>query len=221
MEVIALNRFDLKPVHILGKNQLQNNLLATYIEKQTQFTCKTWDIDSLDEQAIRSLKINLLLLDSSDLEIKSLSSIINSLASIQPEIKIALFNITPSSEEELAALPPVKGIFYSDISEIKLAEGIKAVIDGELWLSRRLISKFYTNKNQAIKKDNKDLGLTEREIQIIKMISQGARNKEIAQNLCLSGHTIKTHIYHIYKKIKVTNRTQAAYWAQQNLVSEY
>ena len=59
--------------------------------------------------------------------------------------------------------------------------------------------------------------LTRREIQILNMITTGAKNIEIAENLCVSVHTIKTHIYHIYKKIDVNNRMEAVQWAYSNL----
>ncbi|MCK5604144.1 response regulator transcription factor [Candidatus Pacearchaeota archaeon] len=217
MEVIAMNRLEEKSILIVGRIYLQNNLLASYLEKKTGFISKVVEFESL----VKYQKFNtqLLLLDCNDINGSLLTTVIDSLNSDFPVSKIALFNVKQNSpEEESAALPIIKGIFYRDATENQLANGIKAVIDGELWLSRRLISKFYTNKNQCEKKGNQELGLTEREIQIINMISNGAQNKEIAKKLCLSNHTIKTHIYHIYKKLKVSNRTQASNWAQQHLI---
>ena len=48
------------------------------------------------------------------------------------------------------------------------------------------------------------------------MIAAGAGNDEIAEGLYISIHTVKTHIYNIYNKIKVPNRIQAALWAAKN-----
>jgi DNA-binding CsgD family transcriptional regulator len=49
------------------------------------------------------------------------------------------------------------------------------------------------------------------------MIAVGATNDEIADKLFISPHTVKTHLYRIFKKINVPNRVQAALWAAKNL----
>ncbi len=59
--------------------------------------------------------------------------------------------------------------------------------------------------------------LTPREIEILTMVAQGAPNQKISEDLCVSPHTVKTHLYNIYKKIEVPNRLQAALWAVKNL----
>ena len=59
--------------------------------------------------------------------------------------------------------------------------------------------------------------LTPREIEILGMIALGASNTEIAEKLFISPNTVKTHIYNLFKKINVTNRLQAAFWAAKNL----
>jgi DNA-binding CsgD family transcriptional regulator len=60
-------------------------------------------------------------------------------------------------------------------------------------------------------------GITPREAQILAMVAVGAKNEEIADKLCISPHTVKTHIYNLCKKIGVPNRLQAALWAAKNL----
>jgi LuxR family transcriptional regulator of csgAB operon len=60
-------------------------------------------------------------------------------------------------------------------------------------------------------------GLTPREVEILAMVAVGAKNEEIAEKLHISPHTVKTHIYNIFKKIDVPNRLQAALWAASNL----
>ncbi|MCP1365881.1 LuxR C-terminal-related transcriptional regulator, partial [Halomonas sp. BBD48] len=59
--------------------------------------------------------------------------------------------------------------------------------------------------------------LTHREQEIISLLGSGASNTEIADKLFVSEHTVKSHLYNTFRKIKVHNRIQAMNWARQNL----
>lgn len=70
--------------------------------------------------------------------------------------------------------------------------------------------------------------LTEREEQILKLIANGLRNKEISNSLAISESTVENHIHHIYTKLDITNRAQAVVYAfesriviLQNNMTEY
>ena len=56
----------------------------------------------------------------------------------------------------------------------------------------------------------KTLELTEREIEVLKLVILGYSNKEIGKKLFITNHTVKAHLTQIYKKLGVTNRTAAA-----------
>ncbi|TOB46535.1 helix-turn-helix transcriptional regulator, partial [Vibrio parahaemolyticus] len=58
-----------------------------------------------------------------------------------------------------------------------------------------------------------EVELTRREIQVLKMLKEGGSNMEIADSLFISEHTIKSHLYNIFRKLEVKNRTQATSWA--------
>ena len=57
-----------------------------------------------------------------------------------------------------------------------------------------------------------DFGLTERELQVLKAVSEGKQNKIIAEELSLSQHTVKLHMDHVMSKLGIHNRTEAAIW---------
>ena len=59
--------------------------------------------------------------------------------------------------------------------------------------------------------------LTRREKQILRLTATGATNAEVAEELNVSMHTVKTHVYNLFRKIGVTNRIQAVNWAKENM----
>ena len=122
---------------------------------------------------------------------------------------------------ELASWPNVKGIFGPSDSMEKLCQGLSAIIGGENWLSRRLLDQlvnYYKGKEAShIIDPTIEVELTRREVQVLQMLKEGGSNMEIADSLFISEHTIKSHLYNIFRKIEVKNRTQATSWAKRNL----
>lgn len=76
----------------------------------------------------------------------------------------------------------------------------------------------YVKPGNPIK--NMEAPLTPREIEILEQIAQGASNREIAEGLFISHHTVKTHLHNIFQKINVNGRLQAALWAARHLPME-
>jgi two-component system, NarL family, response regulator LiaR len=58
-----------------------------------------------------------------------------------------------------------------------------------------------------------DEQLTERETEVLRLVAQGLANQEIAERLVVSERTVRTHVSHILRKLRLTNRTQAALYA--------
>lgn len=101
----------------------------------------------------------------------------------------------------------VRGIIAPEDSVDMFYKALKVVQDGEIWIDQKhLKSLLVSAGSMTAAGDIK--GLSSQDKKIIKMISQGARNKEIGDNLCLSEHTIKSHVSRIYKKLNVKNRAQ-------------
>jgi DNA-binding NarL/FixJ family response regulator len=132
---------------------------------------------------------------------------------------VAIFNVDQGQGiEEKAVAGGVKGIFYSQDPLDRFRKGIGAIFKGELWVSREVLTKYVIeNRGKDRASGQDDTVLTQREIEILAMISAGAKNEDIADKLCISPNTVKTHIYNIFKKINVPNRLQAALWAAKNL----
>jgi DNA-binding NarL/FixJ family response regulator len=62
--------------------------------------------------------------------------------------------------------------------------------------------------------------LTQREVQVLRFITAGSTNTEIANRLGISPHTVKSHVVHIFNKLGVNDRTQAAVWATRYRLKE-
>jgi DNA-binding CsgD family transcriptional regulator/ArsR family metal-binding transcriptional regulator len=60
------------------------------------------------------------------------------------------------------------------------------------------------------------VSLTKRELQVLSMLGDGLTNKEISEQLCISPHTVKSHVVHIFNKLGVNHRTQAVLWAARH-----
>ncbi len=123
--------------------------------------------------------------------------------------------------EELVSWPHVKGIFGPGDSMEKVCQGLSAIIKGDNWLSRKLLDQlvnYYKGKeSNNVVEPAIEVELTRREIQVLKMLKEGGSNMEIADSLFISEHTIKSHLYNIFRKLEVKNRTQATSWAKRNL----
>jgi DNA-binding NarL/FixJ family response regulator/signal transduction histidine kinase/PAS domain-containing protein len=102
-----------------------------------------------------------------------------------------------------------KGYVLKDVSSDELVKAVRAAAQGESLLqpvvAKRLVEKFADMARQ----DGAVEALTEREVEVLKALASGARNKEIAFDLGLSESTIKTHLASIFGKLSVTTRTEA------------
>lgn len=108
------------------------------------------------------------------------------------------------------------GYLLKDVSPQDLATAIRMVQGGEPILAPGVARRLMDEVGRQPEPANH---LTEREIEVLKLIANGRSNKEIAGDLTLSEKTVKTHVSNILKKLHVADRTQAALYAvRQHLV---
>ncbi|MGQ9426312.1 LuxR C-terminal-related transcriptional regulator [Gilvimarinus sp. F26214L] len=139
-------------------------------------------------------------------------------ASVPP---VALYNTQPASlHESLLEWPCVRGFFYCNMNQSQFVEGLKMLLDGDYWVPRRLLHGFLERNRRPPKHNIKAPELlTRREREILALLENGATNAAMARAMSVSEHTIKTHLYNIYKKIDVGNRVEAINWSRQNLTA--
>lgn len=102
----------------------------------------------------------------------------------------------------------------SDFAELKRA--IETVISGESYIQPSLIPALNKKLLMRDVENDKVDSLTKRELEILVRVTEGMLNKEIATSLDISERTVKNHISNIFKKIGVSDRTQAAVFAIKN-----
>jgi LuxR family transcriptional regulator, positive regulator of biofilm formation len=211
-----------KSVYIIGPMQLQNALMATFLRESIGTSCfvvKSFsDIHEGEEEQVGG--DNLLLWDC--LGRNPLDCLLEMKANgdgVSKRNLLSLFNVPHDSNiEEEAVDWGVRGFFYEGDPLEQLSKGVRAMLHGELWLSRRVMSECLLKKHyRDLSVSGGETVLTGREIEILAMVRAGSTNELIASQLCISHHTVKTHIYNIFKKIHVSNRLQAALWASRNL----
>lgn len=96
------------------------------------------------------------------------------------------------------------GYVTKNSSKVEMYDAIRAVMKGEKYICAE-IQRNITNQMLVDEDDNKLSKLTEREIEIIKLIKNGSTNKEIAESLFLSPRTVETHRARILKKLDLKN----------------
>jgi len=141
-------------------------------------------------------------------------------APIPENILVVLYNINKDLPlPRLVKKYKVRGIFYRENSQFTFIKGIKLILEGHLWLTRKLLSHCILMSAQlSVGTAEEELGmLSRREREILQHVVFGESNQEIADALRISVHTVKTHLYNIYRKINVTNRLQATLWAAMHL----
>lgn len=132
--------------------------------------------------------------------------------SIDPSIKILLTGdetLYSVSDKRIVNLisKGVVGILPPGSDSHLLKKAIKAVYSGELWLDRKTMSNILSSESHLRKGE---INLTDTEKEIVSLICQGYRNKEIAQKMDVSEQTVKSHCNRIFKKIGVSDRLQLA-----------
>lgn len=127
--------------------------------------------------------------------------------------------------ESSALLSGVKGIFYQDDRPDLILKGLELLMNNESWFKRSTMDKAIADllklkpANQgsfALRDTEINLPqLTKREQMIVQLVSSGAQNKEIAEQLHISPNTVKTHIYSLFRKTSSRNRIELITWSQQ------
>lgn len=198
-----------------NNESFHTTLLAKFLEAQLSAQCS---VKKCENAKLPSS--DLILVDCFQTSIEELNKVLRELSvETQEETTTALLNAEHiETHEDLLDWPCIYGLFYVDTSEDQLIRGVKQLLSGDYWVPRRLLHHFFNKHRQALNKNSvgpiSAIQLTNREKEILKMIKDGMSNSDVSSSLDLSEHTVKSHLYNIYKKIGVRNRMEASNWAR-------
>ena len=113
----------------------------------------------------------------------------------------------------------IDGYVLKDADSSVLKQAIMVVHQGEKYIDYSMLPLLKEKRIQEKEQKEEDK-LTRREIEVLKLLAEGLFNKEIAYKLSISEKTVKNHVSNIFKKISVSDRTQAAVYAIKNNIVE-
>ena len=135
----------------------------------------------------------------------------------KPSLPVLLFSAfdNPSSVARAIALC-ANGFLLKSATKEELLAAIRMAATGEnVWSREKLRSVSGTLRTPRLS-SNLEVSLSEREGEVLKQMTLGLTNKQIAQAMSISYETVKEHVQHVLRKIGLTDRTQAAVWAVRN-----
>lgn len=171
-------------------------------------------VECLDK--LENITPDVLLLDINMPE-KSGLEVLTEIKKKGKEVRVLILTVHNELEYLLKAIDiGVDGYILKDAELAELKKAIQTVLSGENYIQASLIPALNNRlANRDIDKDKIE-SLTSRELEVLIQVANGMINKEIATSLNISERTVKNHISNIFKKIDVSDRTQAAVFAIKN-----
>ncbi len=206
---------------IAEDHQLTRNGLVYTLEKTQKFQVVA-DVDNGSKalKMVEQMKPALVLMDIGMPVMDGITAT-QALKENFPNTKVLILTSHQDEEEVLASLAAGADAYcLKDTPADKLISIIEIILEGGLWLDpaiaktvmRILPTGPIDTEAETIGSGRKKYNteLTDRELEVLRQIVEGCSNKEIAQVLDISLHTVKSHVCNIIQKLAVDDRTQAA-----------
>ena len=176
------------------------------------------------EEAIRLVRLLLPSVVLMDLQMPVLDGVAatRKLHEERPDCRVIVLTTFDDDEMVFDGLRAgAVGYLLKDAPSEKLAEAIRVAARGETFLqpsvAAKVVAEFARLTRKPARTANPEIEpLSERELEILRLIAQGASNREIAGTLFLAEGTVKNHVTNILGKLQVRDRTQAALKAKES-----
>lgn len=169
-------------------------------------------------EKLEKITPDILLLDINMPEMNGIE-VLEELRKINKPVKVLMLTVHNEVEYLIRAIDiGANGYILKDSGSVELKQAISVIMTDGSYIQPSLLPALNSRLiNRDVDKEKLD-SLTKREIEILIQVAGGMFNKEIANNLDISERTVKNHISNIFKKIDVSDRTQAAVFAIKNNV---
>ena len=163
-------------------------------------------------------RVDVTLLDTYG-ELDDLAERLRSLGTDPENGALVVFSFSDRPQAVRRALRAgAQGFISKSAPRQQIVDGIKAAAGGErIVLTQR---SQHAHIDEALRWPGRDLGLTERESELLSLLPTGMTNRELGSHLYVSENTIKTQLRHLYTKLGVRNRAQAASLAGQGILGD-
>ena|SRR5580693_1724994 len=177
------------------------------------------EIIELDIKKKPRQTVDVTLLDTYG-ELESLGERVRALSADSSNGAIVVFSFSDRPEAVQHAMSAgAQGFISKAVPRQPIIDGIKAAAGGDrVVLTHR---SQHSQIDQVLRWPGRDIGLTERESEILSLLSTGMTNRELGRNLYVSENTIKTHLRSLYAKLGVRSRAQAASLAGQGILGDH
>lgn len=165
--------------------------------------------------AARSERCDVLVLDMR-MPGRTGLDVLRTLAAEKRPCRTVLLTAAIGDEDVVEAVRlGAQGVVLKEASPETLIECVRCVYRGEQWIDHETMSRAfgYVMKREAATREAARI-LTPREIEIVRMIAQGLRNKAIAERLSISEGTVKIHLHNVYEKLGIDGRLELMLYAQ-------
>ena len=151
--------------------------------------------------------------------------VIEDLRRLSPQMKVVILSSPDSQLDQTAALKlGVTGIVGTNQNARVLTRAIQQVSDGEVWLNQKLIEGLLNNNFSSddgktrSRNFYREDALTNRELEVVRMIGLGLKNKDISERLFISEATVRHHLSSIYSKLNIEDRLNLAIYAYRQRI---
>ena len=145
---------------------------------------------------------------------------------VAPSTRIIMLTISDEEGDLYEAIKAgATGYLLKEISIDEVATAIRAVAGGQSLISPSMASKLLTEFATLIKRDNDPKHapvprLTDRELEVLRLVARGLNNKDVAKQLYISENTVKNHIRNILEKLQLHSRMEAVVYAVREKLLE-